>query len=128
MEPALDEEAQDAILDAIERLLEEIRPDAVALVDGFGFSDYDLKSTLGHFDENGYEAIYREARMSPLNQTPRMLGWEELGKVLDLDFLREGKEMQRAGAQLAPRAAALGGVPASSSSARHTKPVTSSNL
>ena len=26
-----------------------------------------------------------------------MLGWEDLGKVVDLDFLREGMKRQRAG-------------------------------
>lgn len=39
---------------------------------------------------NVYEAIYAEAKRSPLNQTPKMVGWEALSKVLDLDFLREG--------------------------------------
>ena len=37
-----------------------------------------------------YEAIYREAKKSPLNQSDKMVGWEAISPVLDLDFLREG--------------------------------------
>ena len=37
-----------------------------------------------------YEAIYREAKKSPLNQSNKMVGWEAISPVLDLDFLREG--------------------------------------
>lgn len=43
----LDEDAPDVIVDRINQLLEVIRPECVALVDGFGFSDHELKSTLG---------------------------------------------------------------------------------
>ena len=42
-----------------------------------------------------YEAILREAKRSPLNQSPRMLGWEHLSKGLDLDFIKEGAKKQR---------------------------------
>ena len=67
-----------------------IRPDAVGLVDAFGFDDEQLKSTLGRYDGKVYEAIYEEARLSPLNQSPKMVGWEALSPVLDLDFIKEG--------------------------------------
>ena len=36
------------------------------------------------------EAIYNEAKLSPLNRSPKMVGWESLSKVLDLDFIKEG--------------------------------------
>ena len=38
-------------------LLLELRPDAVALVDGFGFEDYQLDSCLGRSDGNVYHAL-----------------------------------------------------------------------
>lgn len=80
----------------IEQLLQELRPDAVALVDAFGFSDAELKSTLGRYDGNVYEAIYEQAKRSPLNQSSRMVGWEKFEKHLDLDILREGMRKQHA--------------------------------
>ena len=55
-------------------------PDAVALVDSFGFLDSQLKSTIGRFDGQVYEAIYEEARRNPLNQTEggEMVGWQKV--------------------------------------------------
>merc|ERR1712217_771497 len=79
----------------IKTLLAELRPDAVALVDSFGFTDAELKSTLGRYDGNVYEAIYEKALESPLNRSPKMLGWDEFAAVLDLDILREGMKTQR---------------------------------
>jgi acyl-CoA oxidase len=75
-------------------LLDQIRPDAVALSDSFGFTDHHLKSTLGRHDGNVYEAIYEEAKASPLNGT-RMVGWDKLKEVLDMDFIRTNKILQR---------------------------------
>jgi acyl-CoA oxidase len=74
--------------------LDRVRPDAVVLSDSLGFQDHNLKSTLGRKDGNVYEAIYDEAKRSPLNGR-RMVGWEKFSKVLDLDFLRENKKSQR---------------------------------
>eukprot|EP00666_Eupelagonemidae_sp_cell4sb_P005140 gene5140-14810_t len=83
----------------VTELLEEIRPDAVPLVDGFGISDeaLDKSSTLGRYDGNVYEAIYAEAKKSPLNQASKMVGWDKFAKVIDLDILREGMRTQRTG-------------------------------
>eukprot|EP00930_Biecheleria_cincta_P069133 TRINITY_DN56911_c0_g1_i1.p1 TRINITY_DN56911_c0_g1~~TRINITY_DN56911_c0_g1_i1.p1 ORF type:complete len:705 (+),score=138.41 TRINITY_DN56911_c0_g1_i1:161-2275(+) len=89
----------DLILARINRILEEIRPDAVALTDGFSVSDWNLKSTLGRYDGNVYEAIYEEAKLSPLNQDSKMIGWEKFAEILDLDFLREGMTSQRQGGE-----------------------------
>jgi len=86
----------DTLMDQIHVLLDKIRPDAVGLVDALGFDDEQLKSTLGRYDGNVYEAIYEEAKLSPLNQSPKMVGWESLSKVLDLDFIKGGIG-QRAG-------------------------------
>merc|ERR1719401_873050 len=86
----------DTLMDQIHVLLDKIRPDAVGLVDALGFDDEQLKSTIGRYDGNVYEAIYEEAKLSPLNQSPKMVGWEELSRALDLDFIKRGIG-QRAG-------------------------------
>merc|ERR1712137_126109 len=80
----------DGLMDRIHILLDRIRPDAVGLVDAYGFDDEQLKSTLGRYDGNVYEAIYEAAKISPLNQSPKMIGWESLSKVLDMEFIRAG--------------------------------------
>lgn len=95
---ALDEKMDDLVEQDIIELLAEIRPDAAGITDGFGFDDSDLKSTLGRYDGEVYEAIYRQAQLSPLNQSPHMVGWEYLGPSFDKSFLREGMKSQRAGA------------------------------
>eukprot|EP00898_Chlorokybus_atmophyticus_P005642 jgi/Chlat1/6079/Chrsp4S06218 len=51
----------------VRALLMEIRPEAVALVDGFGISDYALNSALGRSDGRVYEALYQSALAEPLN-------------------------------------------------------------
>uniref|UniRef100_H3BZB4 Acyl-coenzyme A oxidase n=1 Tax=Tetraodon nigroviridis TaxID=99883 RepID=H3BZB4_TETNG len=53
----------------IKELLEELRPDAVALVDAFDLNDRKLNSVLGRYDGNVYEHLYEWARQSPLNAT-----------------------------------------------------------
>lgn len=80
----------DSLLDRIHVLLDAVRPDAVGLVDAFAFEDSVLASTLGRFDGNVYEAIYEQAKTSPLNASPKMVGWDKLSEVLDLDFLKKG--------------------------------------
>eukprot|EP00927_Polykrikos_kofoidii_P076950 TRINITY_DN73955_c0_g1_i1.p1 TRINITY_DN73955_c0_g1~~TRINITY_DN73955_c0_g1_i1.p1 ORF type:complete len:697 (-),score=135.34 TRINITY_DN73955_c0_g1_i1:52-2142(-) len=80
----------DAIFDRINALLLEIRPDAVTLTDAFGFTDYGLRSTIGRYDGNVYEAIYNEAKLSPLNQSDTMVGWDKLAPILDLNFIKAG--------------------------------------
>lgn len=94
----LSDDHLDLAMERINELLAELRPDCVGLADSFGFTDEQLKSTLGRFDGCVYEAIYEEAKLSPLNQTSKMVGWDHLAPILDLDFLRDGKLTQRAGA------------------------------
>ena len=50
-------------------LLAELRPNAVALVDAFDFTDHYLGSVLGRYDGNVYENLYKWAKASPLNKT-----------------------------------------------------------
>jgi len=85
------------VLAGINELLTELRPEAVALVDGLGMKDSQLHSTLGRSDGNVYEAIYNEAKLNPLN-VPKMVGWEHLSPMLDLEFMKKGMEWQRQGA------------------------------
>ncbi len=48
-------------------LLGEIRPDAVALVDSFDYSDWFLNSALGRFDGDVYACMWEWAQRNPLN-------------------------------------------------------------
>ena len=51
------------------RLLEEIRPHAVRLVDGWRFPDWQLDSSLGRFDGKVYEDLFeRASEQNPLNR------------------------------------------------------------
>ncbi|XP_030369022.1 probable peroxisomal acyl-coenzyme A oxidase 1 [Scaptodrosophila lebanonensis] len=52
----------------LETTLTKLRPEAVAIVDGFDFTDQQLSSTLGSFDGNAYEHIFEAAMNSPMNQ------------------------------------------------------------
>ncbi|KAM6468969.1 peroxisomal acyl-coenzyme A oxidase 1 isoform 4-T4 [Liasis olivaceus] len=53
----------------IKELLALIRPNAVALVDSFDFSDSVLGSVLGRYDGNIYEDMFEWSKKSPLNKT-----------------------------------------------------------
>lgn len=75
-------EADVSVIDGrIRELLLAIRPDAVALVDSFGFLDMQLRSTIGRKDGKVYEAIYAEAKKNPLNGPGAMVGWDALSQV-----------------------------------------------
>ena len=80
----------------IATLLDEIRPNAIGLVDGFGFRDTQLKSTIGKYDGKVYEAIYEKAKAGSLNTVRGggMVGWDKYKTVLDLDFLEETAKSQ----------------------------------
>uniref|UniRef100_A0A1L8EHW8 Acyl-coenzyme A oxidase n=1 Tax=Haematobia irritans TaxID=7368 RepID=A0A1L8EHW8_HAEIR len=54
----------------LELVLQKIRPEAVAITDGFDFPDSVLNSVLGSYDGNVYERIFEAAKMSPMNQKP----------------------------------------------------------
>ena len=83
-------DAQEAVFvqDAVSELLEELRPNLVALVTAFDIPDRVLNSTIGRKDGNVYEALYQAAKDSSLNQTEVFEGWEEVLKPhLDLEQL-----------------------------------------
>jgi acyl-CoA oxidase len=45
----------------IDGLAQKLLPEAIAIVDGFGFSDYDLDTALGRFDGRSYETLLERA-------------------------------------------------------------------
>jgi len=87
------------VVRALNDILTELRPEAVALVDSLGLTDSQLHSTLGREDGKVYEAIYEEAKLNPLNQS-KMVGWDHLAPMLDLDFMRKTAAVQRQGSKL----------------------------
>ncbi|KIW13147.1 hypothetical protein PV08_08334 [Exophiala spinifera] len=53
---------------AVMKLLEEVRPHAVRLVDAWKFPDWQLDSSLGRYDGNVYEDMFhRASEVNPLN-------------------------------------------------------------
>jgi len=73
---------------AVEELMENIRRDAVALVDAFDFPDRVLNSAIGRYDGNVYEALFESAKRSVLNQRDPFDGYNEyLRPFLDLQLL-----------------------------------------
>jgi len=54
---------------AVMKLLEEIRPHAVRLLDAWKFPDWQLDSSLGRYDGKVYEDLfYRASELNPLNE------------------------------------------------------------
>jgi len=80
---------------AVPQLLNELRPDAVTLVDAFDIPDRVLCSTIGSYDGNVYERLFEAAKKSPLNQRDPFDGYEEILRPrLDVDILKHGNQPQ----------------------------------
>lgn len=79
--------------EAVEVLLSELRKDAVPLVDSFDFSDHFLNSSLGRYNGDVYEHMYKWAQKEPLNQAPYATqppGYEKyLKRLLNGEVLQE---------------------------------------
>ena len=60
----------DALQTRLETVLNRLRPDAVAIVDGFDFHDRLLSSVLGSYDGNVYERLFNSTLKNPLNAKP----------------------------------------------------------
>ncbi|KAL1921131.1 uncharacterized protein VTP21DRAFT_10847 [Calcarisporiella thermophila] len=68
---------------------DDLRPDAVSLVDAFDIPDNVLNSTIGRYDGNIYEALYEAAARSKLNEVDPFDGYNELLRpYLDIEFLK----------------------------------------
>jgi len=79
---------------ALDKLLNAVRPNAIALVDAFEIPDRVLQSAIGRYDGNVYEALYETALRSTLNQSDPFDGYEEyLRPHLDLEFLKQGNKV-----------------------------------
>lgn len=78
---------------AVAEILPQIRPDCVSLVDAFDYADNVLRSTIGKFDGNVYEALFDHAQKSLLNQADPFDGYEEYLKPhLNKDLLKNGNK------------------------------------
>ena len=73
---------------AVVTLLDDIRPDCIALCDAFDYPDRVLNSNIGRYDGNVYEALYNDAVKAGFNTSDPVEGYNEvLRKRLDRDFL-----------------------------------------
>ena len=61
----------------VRSLLQELRPQAVALVDAWGIADCELNSALGRHDGRVYEALMASAQKEPLNTERPRGGWQQ---------------------------------------------------
>ncbi|XP_047325893.1 peroxisomal acyl-coenzyme A oxidase 1-like [Impatiens glandulifera] len=58
-------------------LYSQVRPNAIALVDAFNYTDHYLSSILGRYDGNVYPKLYEEAWKDPLNDSVVPDGYHE---------------------------------------------------
>lgn len=77
---------------AIQELTPKIRHNAVPLVDAFGIPDGVIKSTIGRYDGNVYEALFDAAQRSTLNQTDPFDGYKHLAPHLNTKLLKHGNK------------------------------------
>ena len=93
----LEQHEFEAFNNAASILMKSLRPECVALVDAFDFTDTILNSALGSSDGNVYEKLYETARVSAMNidktsgrrvEVPPCLRAVE--KYLSKDFLMKG--------------------------------------
>jgi acyl-CoA oxidase len=61
-------------------LLQQLRPNAISLVDAWAFTDYELSSAIGRADGDVYNALFDMAQGSPLNSSDEGPAWETVLK------------------------------------------------
>lgn len=66
----LDPKSVLALEAAIRGLVEELLPQAIPLTDAFGWTDWELGSSLGRKDGRVYESLMAEAEGNPINHAP----------------------------------------------------------
>ncbi|XP_043716446.1 peroxisomal acyl-coenzyme A oxidase 1-like [Telopea speciosissima] len=69
-------------------LYAQVRPNAIALVDAFNYTDHYLGSVLGRYDGNVYPKLYEEAWKDPLNDSVVPEGYHEYIRPLLKQQLR----------------------------------------
>lgn len=81
------------IAEGIDNILPQIRPDCIRLVDAFDYTDSTLRSTIGKYDGNIYEALFDAAQKSVLNKTDPFEGYETvLRPHLNKELLKLGNK------------------------------------
>ncbi|KAL0324501.1 UNVERIFIED_CONTAM: Peroxisomal acyl-coenzyme A oxidase 1 [Sesamum calycinum] len=63
--------------DQLRALYTKVRPNAIALVDSFNYTDHFLGSILGRYDGNVYPKLYEAAWRDPLNESDIPDGYHE---------------------------------------------------
>lgn len=58
-------------------LFRQVRPNAISLVDAFDYTDHYLGSTLGRYDGDVYNNLYKDAWKDPLNESTITEGYNE---------------------------------------------------
>lgn len=78
------------IRNCLNDVLDEQKSDVIGLVDAFDFPDNVLKSTIGRYDGNIYEALFDAAQKSTLNQTDPYEGYKYLKPYTNKELLKKG--------------------------------------
>lgn len=79
------DDQQKALRLGIYSLLAKIRPNAIAIVDSFDFSDRELNSVLGRRDGNVYENLLAWAQKNPFNRSDISSAYEKHLKPMMID-------------------------------------------
>ncbi|OVA04668.1 Acyl-CoA oxidase [Macleaya cordata] len=77
--------------DQLRSLYAQARPNAIALVDSFNYTDHFLGSVLGRYDGNVYPKLYEEAWKDPLNDSVVPDGYHEYIRPLLKQQLRTAR-------------------------------------
>ncbi|CAN1259018.1 Peroxisomal acyl-coenzyme A oxidase 1 [Linum perenne] len=77
--------------DQLRSLFSQVRPNAIALVDAFNYSDHYLGSILGRYDGDVYPKLYEEAWKDPLNDSVVADGYQEYIRPMLKQQLRNAR-------------------------------------
>ncbi|XP_054795744.1 peroxisomal acyl-coenzyme A oxidase 1-like [Prosopis cineraria] len=72
-------------------LYSQVRPNAIALVDAFNYTDHYLGSALGRYNGNVYPTLYEEAWKDPLNDSVVPDGYQEYVRPMLKQQLRNAR-------------------------------------
>ncbi|KAK4434875.1 Peroxisomal acyl-coenzyme A oxidase 1 [Sesamum alatum] len=77
--------------DQLRALYTKVRPNAIALVDSFNYTDHFLGSILGRYDGNVYPELYKAAWKDPLNESDIPDGYHDYIRPLLKQELRSAR-------------------------------------
>jgi acyl-CoA oxidase len=77
---------------AVKKLLAELRPNIIGLIEGFDWSDRQLESLIALKSDDIYEALFDWSKRSPLNKPEYVerIHKEVLSKFLNKEYLAKG--------------------------------------